>query len=38
MDGDAFARDQLGQRVDLALDALGPFAIESIRRRRHAGG
>ena len=28
MDGHAFARHQLGQRVDLAFDALGPFGID----------
>ena len=28
MDGHAFARDQLGQCVDLALDARGPFGID----------
>ena len=28
VDGDAFARHQLGQRIDLALDALGPFGID----------
>ena len=28
VDGHAFARHQLGQRLDLALDALGPFGID----------
>ena len=28
MDGHAFARHQLGQRLDLALDALGPFGVD----------
>jgi hypothetical protein len=28
LDGHAFARHQLGQRIDLPLDALGPFAID----------
>ena len=28
VDGHAFARHQLGERVDLPLDALGPFAID----------
>ena len=28
VDGHALARHQLGQRIDLALDALGPFGVD----------